>query len=260
MTRSTIIGVAAGLSLLCAIVFWSAETRAIASILAGGIIVTLRVTALAFILALVLGTFIAFGLQSSSRVMAGASRIYCEVIRGVPMLVLLFYIFFALTPLLVQALNVLLYPLIAMGWTEKLMVRDIGFETRVVSALTIGYSAFIAEIVRGGLEAVCKGQVEAGKALGLSSAQRMRHIVLPQAIRVMLPPLGNDLVSMLKDSSLVSAVGVQDMTQLARQYTTSNFLYFETYTILAVFYLALTIALSLGVRRIEERLKRSEKR
>jgi polar amino acid transport system permease protein len=239
--------------------FWSNESYAtIARILMGGVIVTLRVTVIAFVAALALGTLLAFGLIARNRLVAGAARAYCEVIRGVPMLVLLFYIFFAITPVLVDLINVVLSPLISTGWIEPLRVRDIGFEARVIVALTIGYSAFIAEIVRGGLEAVGKGQVEAGKALGLSSWRRMRHVVLPQAFRVMLPPLGNDLVSMLKDSSLVSAVGVQDMTQLARQYTTSNFLFFETYTVLALFYLALTISLSAATRWLEERLKASE--
>jgi polar amino acid transport system permease protein len=260
MKRTWPIGLLIALLIIAAIVLSDQTYRNIGSILLGGIVVTLRVTIIAFLLALLLGTLIAFALISKRRIVAGAARAYCEVIRGVPMLVLLFYIFFALTPLLVQLINIVIAPLVEAGWTEKLQIRDIGFETRVVAALTIGYSAFIAEIVRGGLEAVAKGQIEAGKALGLSGWQSMRHIVLPQAFRVMLPPLGNDLISMLKDSSLVSAVGVQDMTQLARQYTTSNFLFFETYTILALFYLALTITLSVLVRRLEHRLKRSEKR
>jgi polar amino acid transport system permease protein len=254
------VGLLVALVLIAVIVLNTTSNRNIGWILLGGVVVTLRVTIIAFVLALLLGTFIAFGLQARNRLLGTVARGYCEIIRGVPMLVLLFYIFFALTPIAVSLLNGLMAPLVATGWLDPLQIRDIGYETRVVFALTIGYSAFIAEIVRGGLQAVHQGQVEAGKALGLSGWHRMRHIVLPQAFRVMLPPLGNDLVSMLKDSSLVSAVGVMDMTQLAKQYTTSNFLYFETYTILALFYLAMTMTLSVAVRRLEERLKRSERR
>ena len=131
---------------------------------------------------------------------------------------------------------------------------------RAIIALTIAYSAFLAEVFRAGLASVDPGQIEAAKALGLSRWQRFRHIVFPQAFRTILPPLGNDLVAMVKDSSLVSVLGVTDITQLGKVTAAGNFRYFETYNIVALIYLAMTITLSLGLRRLEARLRDKDKR
>ncbi len=127
---------------------------------------------------------------------------------------------------------------------------------RAIIALTIGYSAFIAEVFRAGILSVDKGQVEAAKALGLSRYQRFRLVVFPQAVRVILPPLGNDFVAMVKDSSLVSVLGVADITQMGKVYASGSFRFFETYSIVAYVYLILTIGLSLGLRRLEQRLRK----
>jgi len=126
-------------------------------------------------------------------------------------------------------------------------------------ALTVCYSAFIAEIFRAGIEAVDRGQIEAAKALGLSRWNTFRHIVAPQALRTILPPLGNDFISMIKDSALVSALGVQDITQLGKVYSSGSFKFFETYNVVAFLYLTMTISLSLLVRLLEKRLKQSER-
>jgi ABC-type amino acid transport system permease subunit len=126
---------------------------------------------------------------------------------------------------------------------------------RAVLALTLAYSAFLAEVFRAGLQAVDKGQIEAAMSLGLTGWQRFRHIVFPQAFRMILPPLGNDFVAMVKDSSLVSILGVADITQLGKVQAAGNFRYFETYNMVALLYLVMTIGLSLGLRRIEARLK-----
>ena len=133
--------------------------------------------------------------------------------------------------------------------------RDFPLLWRAVIALTIAYSAFLAEIFRAGLQAVDKGQIEAAQALGLTGWQRFRHIVFPQAFRMILPPLGNDFVAMVKDSSLVSILGVADITQLGKVMAAGNFRYFETYNLVALLYLTMTIGLSLILRRIEARLK-----
>jgi polar amino acid transport system permease protein len=127
---------------------------------------------------------------------------------------------------------------------------------RAIFALTIGYSAFLSEIFRAGIEAVPAGQTEAAASLGLTRLQAFRLVVLPQAVRVVLPPLGNDFVSMIKDSALVSSLGVQDITQLGKVYSASTFLFFETYNLVAFLYLVMTIGLSLLVRLLEARLKR----
>jgi polar amino acid transport system permease protein len=121
-------------------------------------------------------------------------------------------------------------------------------------ALTIGYSAFLSEIFRAGIESIEKGQMEAARSLGMTYWQAMRHVILPQAVQRVLPPLGNDFVAMLKDSSLVSVLGVRDITMLGKVYSTSTFRFFETYNIVAFLYLSMTILLSLGVRYIERRM------
>ncbi|MEM7615026.1 MAG: amino acid ABC transporter permease, partial [Pseudomonadota bacterium] len=174
-----------------------------------------------------------------------------EVVRGVPILVLLIYVAFVFTPLLVTAINALVEPLGFEAWRT----RDISFLWRAIIALTVAYSAFIAEVFRAGIQAVDRGQIEAAEALGLSRWQRFRLIVLPQAFRTILPPLGNDFIAMVKDSSLVSILGVADISQLGKVTAAGNFRYFETYNIVAFIYLALTITLSLALRRIEQRLR-----
>ncbi len=131
---------------------------------------------------------------------------------------------------------------------------------RAVIALALAYSAFIAEIFRAGLQAVDTGQIEAAKALGLTGWQRFRFVSFPQAFRMILPPLGNDFVAMVKDSSLVSVLGVTDVTQLGKVTAAGNFRYFETYNLVALIYLTLTITLSLLLRRLERRLRGKDER
>jgi polar amino acid transport system permease protein len=188
------------------------------------------------------------------------ARFYTEVIRGVPILVLLFYIAFVGAPALVVTVNFLASPVISAGWMEPFVVRDISLMWRAIIALMIGYSAFIAEVFRAGILSVDKGQIEAAKALGLSRYQRFRLVVFPQAIRVILPPLGNDFVAMVKDSSLVSVLGVADITQMGKVYASGSFRFFETYSIVAYVYLILTIGLSLALRALERRLRRADTR
>ena len=154
-----------------------------------------------------------FGLMrvSHRRVLREAASVYIEVVRGVPMLVILYYVAFVAAPALVVLINRLAEPLIAAGWLQPLSVRRIDFVWRAIIALTVGYSAFLAEIFRAGIEAVPRGQLEAALSLGMSRRQAMLRVVLPQAARTVLPPLGNDFVAMIKDSALVSVLGVQDI-------------------------------------------------
>jgi polar amino acid transport system permease protein len=220
-----------------------------------GLWVTIFVTFVAFLLATLLGLGIALMALSDSVALRQIARFYTEVIRGVPILVLLFYIAFVGAPALVAAINVLLGPLVAAGAVEPMQVRDVSLMWRAIIALMIGYSAFIAEVFRAGIQSVDPGQVEAAKALGLSRFQRFRLVVFPQAVRVILPPLGNDFIAMVKDSSLVSVLGVADITQMGKIYASGSFRFFETYSIVAYVYLILTIGLSLGLRALERRLR-----
>lgn len=212
-----------------------------------GVWITIFVTLVAFFLASVIGLFLALASLSGSLILRQAARFYIEVVRGLPIIVLLLYIAFVGTPLLVMGLNAILDPL----GIDPFRTRDFPLLWRAIAALTIGYSAFIAEVFRAGIQAVDPGQIEAAKALGLGRWLRFRLIIFPQALKTILPPLGNDFVAMIKDSSLVSVLGVTDITQLGKVYAAGSFRYLETYNVVALIYLMMTITLSLALRRFE---------
>ncbi|MEC3863129.1 amino acid ABC transporter permease [Mesobacterium sp. TK19101] len=223
----------------------------ILSTLLKGVKITVVVTLVGFALAAAMGLLIAVASLSNSVILRQTARFYTEIVRGIPILVLLLYVAFVLAPALVELRNW------ALGWLgiEPVRTREFSLLWRAVLALAIGYSAFIAEVFRAGLLSVDEGQVEAAKSLGLNRWLRFRFIVFPQAIRTILPPLGNDFVAMIKDSSLVSVLGVLDVTQLGKVTAAGNFRYFETYNVVALIYLAITISLSLALRRLERHLR-----
>ncbi|AZN70416.1 amino acid ABC transporter permease [Georhizobium profundi] len=227
------------------------------TIVSRGLWITIFVTIVAFALATLLGLGLALMALSGSVALRQISRFYVEIIRGVPVLVLLFYIAFVGAPAFVVAWNAVTTPLREAGLVGELLVRDVSLLWRAIIALTIGYSAFIAEVFRAGIQSVDPGQVEAAKALGLGRWHRFRLVILPQAIRTILPPLGNDFVAMVKDSSLVSVLGVADLTQMGKVYASGSFRFFETYSIVAYLYLLLTVGLSIALRALERRLRRS---
>jgi His/Glu/Gln/Arg/opine family amino acid ABC transporter permease subunit len=213
--------------------------------------VTLFVTFAAFALAAAAGLLLAVALLSPVAPLRQSARLYVEVVRGVPILVLLLYIAFVGAPALVAGWNALAAPL----GLEPARTRDLSLMWRAIIALAIGYSAFLAEVFRAGIQAVDPGQIEAAKALGLGPWARFRLVVFPQALRTVLPPLGNDFVAMVKDSSLVSVLGVADVTQLGKIYAAGSFRFFETYNVVAFVYLTMTLALSLALRGLERRLR-----
>ncbi|MBK8085009.1 MAG: amino acid ABC transporter permease [Devosia sp.] len=247
-----------GLTTLWAIVADAGYAEIFAT-LTRGMVTTLWVTLVAFAAAALLGLVIALARTSGRVWLEQLATFYIEIIRGIPILVALFYVAFVGAPEMVKAANWLLTPFIGAGLTVPVTVRDFDFTLRAIVALTVCYSAFIAEIFRAGIEAVDRGQIEAARALGLSRWNTFRHIVWPQALRTILPPLGNDFVSMIKDSALVSALGVQDITQLGKVYSSGSFKFFETYNVVAFLYLSMTISLSLLVRLLERRLKLSDR-
>jgi polar amino acid transport system permease protein len=212
-----------------------------------GIGLTIFVTLVAFFLASLIGLLLALASLSGSIVLRQSARFYIEIVRGLPIIVLLLYIAFVATPLLIEGINLVLEPF----GIEPLRSRDFSLLWRAVLALTIGYSAFIAEVFRAGIQAVDKGQIEAAEALGMNGWLRFRLIIFPQALKTILPPLGNDFVALIKDSSLVSVLGVADITQLGKVYAAGSFRYFETYNVVALIYLMMTITLSLALRKFE---------
>ena len=208
--------------------------------LAKGITITLRVTFFAYLLAVVIGLIVGLMRVSSNIILLNVASFYVEIVRGIPILVLMMYVSFVIVPFIVDLLGI--------------SIRNFPPEARVILALAFAYGAFESEVFRAGIQSIEKGQMEAARALGMSYFQAMRHIIIPQAVRRILPALGNDFIAMLKDSSLVSALGVEDITQKAKLYAASTFLFFQTYTILAFIYLFMTILLSRGVRYLETRM------
>ncbi len=229
--------------------------RVIFRAVASGLGVTLGVSLAAYAASILLGLALGLMRSSSFRPARELSTFYIELVRGLPMLVILYYIAFVGAPFIAGAITSLFAPLARWGLAVKVEARGFGFTARAVLALTLGYGAFIAEIFRAGIESVGRGQVEAAYALGLSRPQALARVVLPQAVRNVLPALANEFIAIIKDSALVSVLGVQDITQLGKVYAASTFSFFETYNAVAFFYLCLTVSLSLLVRALERRLK-----
>jgi polar amino acid transport system permease protein len=226
-----------------------------------GMRVTITVSLISFAIALVLGLIAGFGRVSKNALFYTISTFYVEVVRGIPMLILLIYFAYVVTPLLLQgavglgnlltgtSLNSLGVKLAAIN------IQDVNMEARAVAGLSFGYGAFLAEIYRAGFLAIDRGQMEAARSLGMNYMQSMRFIILPQAIRKVLPPIGNDFISMLKDSSLLSALAVRELTQLGKLNRARTFSTFETWNTVAFLYLSMTLLLSLLVRTMERRLR-----
>jgi polar amino acid transport system permease protein len=228
--------------------------------LAAGIGLTIMVTLVAYASALLLGLVAGLGRVSTNPVIFNLATLYVQIIRGVPILVQIFYVAFVLAPAFFELLRWLgaLQPVVALlgpgNWLAQRTTQDIDLLPRAVMALAIAYGGFEAETFRAGIQSIGKGQMEAARSLGMSYTQAMRYIILPQAIRRILPPLGNDFIAMLKDSSLVSVLGVRDITQQARLYVSASFRYPETYNMLAFTYLTMTILLSLVLKAVENRM------
>jgi len=198
-----------------------------------GVLRTFEVTVLSIVIALFIGLMTGLGRISRITVINRIATVYVEVIRGIPLLVQLFYIYFALGALIKL-------PRLAAA----------------VTAMSVCYGAYMGEIFRAGIQSIPRGQMEAALALGLTRGQALRRIILPQAFKVILPPVGNEFIALLKDSSLVSILAVSDLLRRGREYASTTFLYFESYTVVALVYLVITLFLSKLVGIMEERLER----
>jgi polar amino acid transport system permease protein len=214
------------------------HAREFMPILLEGAVVTVQVTVLAFLLSSVLGLLLALGKLSSIRALSWCAATIINVIRGLPIIVQLFYIYFVLPDMGIQLS---------------------AFQAGVIG-LGIAYSAYQAENFRAGIEAVDPGQREAALAMGMPTLLLMRRVILPQAFRIALPPYGNTLVMMLKDSSLVSTITVAEMTRAGQLIASSTFQNMTVYTLVALLYLALSLPLVWGLKRLERRLAAGSKR
>ena len=199
----------------------------------GGIWLTVGLSSVSIFFSILLGLFIALPGLSTNSFLRGFNRIYVEIFRSIPVLVLILWVYYGLP----VVLGISLSPFMA-----------------GIVALALSDSAFEAEIFRGGIQSIDRGQTEAADALGFGYTQKMWHIVLPQAIRRILPPLGNQFVYMLKMSSLLSIIGLQELTRKANELTVTVYRPLEIYTVLVLEYLILILVVSWIVRRLELRL------
>jgi polar amino acid transport system permease protein len=212
-----------------------------------GILITVLATVVSFALVIVAGLIGGLGRISKSPVIYGIATLYVEVVRGIPLLVQLIFWYYAF-PALVQGVG----DQYGIALLSKFRAPALPM---AIFGLTICYGAYMSEIYRAGIQSIPKGQVEAARSLGLSYAQTMRHVVLPQAIRVILPPMGNEFVSLLKDSSLVSVVAVADMTRRGQEFMSVNFIPLETWAMVALLYLVMTLFSARIVAWIEKRVR-----
>jgi len=191
---------------------------------------TIGITLSSFAIALILGTLVGLAPLVRNRLLSAVARIYVDVLRGVPLLVQIFFIYFGLG----TALNFNRF-------------------TAGVVAVGIGYSAYLAEIIRAGVLSIAHGQHEAAAALGMSRGQALRHVILPQATRTIIPPTANEFIACLKDSSLVSIIGLRELTRAGREYYSQFFVDFETWLLVGLIYLVMTLALTKLTRHLEKR-------
>ncbi|MBW1711270.1 MAG: amino acid ABC transporter permease [Deltaproteobacteria bacterium] len=202
-----------------------------------GILVTFEVTLASISLALIIGLFTGLGRISRNRFINLIASTYVEVIRGIPLLVQLFYLYYALG--------------------RFVRIPDLA---AAVIAMSVCYGAYMGEVFRAGIESIDRGQTEASLSLGFNRTQTMFYVILPQAWRTILPPVGNEFIALLKDTSLVSILAVSDLLRRGREFASESFFYFETYTMIAIIYLLITLLLSKGVSIMEERLGKYEQR
>ncbi|WGW00365.1 amino acid ABC transporter permease [Vibrio sp. YMD68] len=201
--------------------------------LTAGFYDTISVSLLSMVLAMLIGLLVALPALSNNKVLRGLNRIYVESVRSIPVLVLLLWVYYGMPTLLDVSLDYF--------WAG-------------VIALTIAESAFMAEVFRGGIQSISKGQHEAAEALGLNYWRKMQYVIFPQAFRQILPPLGNQFVYILKMSSLVSVIGLSDLTRRANELVVNEYLPLEIYTFLVFEYLILILCVSQAVRWLEKRI------
>jgi polar amino acid transport system permease protein len=212
-----------------------------------GIWITVLTTVSSFILMLMVGLVVALGRLSKHFLLRFPATMFVEIVRGIPLLVQLIFWYFAFPSIIQDAGKALNISALSNYHANPVMMAIIG--------LTFCYAAYMSEIYRAGIQSIPPGQVEAAYSLGMNHAQAMRYIILPQAIRVVLPPIGNEFISLLKDSSLVSVVAVTDMTRRGREFMSQNFIPVQTWSLIALLYLVMTLFSARVVAAIERKTK-----
>ncbi|SAK74742.1 amino acid ABC transporter permease [Caballeronia calidae] len=202
-----------------------------APVLMQGVLTTIAITAAALVIATLLGLFWALLRVSGVAALAHASRVLTNLLRGVPIIVILFYMYFVM-------------PEIGVGLTA--------FQAGALG-LGIAYSSYMAEVFRAGIDAVDSGQYEAAQSIGMSRLKLMRRVVLPQAFRIALPPYGNNVVMMLKDSSQTAVITVVELSMQSKLIASATFKSATIFTLVALIYLVMSLPMMYGIGRLERR-------
>jgi polar amino acid transport system permease protein len=206
--------------------------RAILAFIPDGLFWTFSITLSSMFFALIWGLFAGLGRIARTTLINRIATVYVEVIRGIPLAVQLFYIYFALGKFL-----------------------QLQGPIAAVIAMSVCYGAYMGEIFRAGIQSIPQGQMEAALALGMTRTQALWLVILPQTVKVILPPIGNEFIALLKDSSLVSILSISDLFRRGREFASRDFSYFETFTMVAMIYLVITLFLSRLVALMEEGLR-----
>ncbi len=204
-----------------------------------GAAVTVQITALSVLIGIVIGLFVGVARISTYRIVHLLAAVYVDFLRGTPLLVQIFLVYFALPVVTGQRID----PFIA-----------------AIAACSINSSAYVAEIFRAGIQSIDAGQMEAGRSLGMTWLQTMRHIIVPQAARRVIPPLGNEFIALLKDSSLVSVIGFEELTRRGQLIIARTYASLEIWLCVAIIYLAMTVSISRLVAWLERRYKIDDQR
>lgn len=202
-----------------------------------GIGYTLGITLSGSVAAIAVGFLVGLGKLSRKQALRVCASFYTEILRGIPLLVLLFYIYYALGE-----------------------IFHISALVSAVAGFGFCYGAYMSDVFRAGIESIPKEQEEAARSLGMTPNQALFQVILPQAMRTIIPAVGNQTLGMLKDTSLVSVLAISDVLRVGNEYATKHFNYFQTYTYIALTYLALTLLLSRGVMYMERRFNVENRR
>ena len=233
--------------ILLLIVFKPDPFKRILLFVSDGIGVTIYTTLVSFILVLFFGLVAGLGRISKNLILNGIATVYVELVRGIPLLVQLMFWYFAFPSVIQGFGNLTSIESLAKYRANPILMAIIG--------LTFCYAAYMSEVYRAGIQSISKGQMEAARSLGMNYFQSMRYVILPQAIRVILPPVGNEFITLLKDSSLVSVVAVADITRRGREFMAANFIPVQTWVMVALLYLVLTLFSARIVTWIERKTR-----
>ena len=229
-----------------------------ANVLLQGLIITVRVSIYASILALIFGVILGIARCSHNLVVRMLARTYLEFLRNIPPLVVIFIFYFFLAEQLIQAMSIEDWAYRVAKMEDKQLWEFFCGDMRRFSSLVSGVivlalfeSAFVGEIVRAGIQSIDRGQREAARSIGMNKFQEMRYIILPQAMKKIMPPMANQFITLIKDSSIISLISVQELTYKTAELVSSTHMIFEAWLTTAAFYFIICFSLSLLFNKLE---------